>query len=201
MAPEASETTTPATPAPRRPLRGPAFLQPGAQETPQEPLSPPQSPQESPAGASRPGSSPGASDAPHDESTDPSGAARTSSKGSSASPLSKAALREAVQHGVLMAGTVAHETLTSHDPIAQESTLWLADHNDAKAIGDPLADIAARRGGVAGSLGNPDLVDGLKALIGVAVYVSKQLQVRAALKAQRRAQAIEAERSPEPQDV
>ena len=103
----------------------------------------------------------------------PSDDRRTSSKASSGSALSKRALRDAVRQGVLMAGSVAHQLLP-RDQVEREVGLYLADEDDAEAIGDPLASIANRRGGL-GAAANHEVTDAIAALIGLALYIAKQL--------------------------
>jgi hypothetical protein len=102
----------------------------------------------------------------------PSGASRTSSRASSGSALSKKALREGLRTAVLSAGAAAGEYLT--DDAGRAVELWVTDEGDAAAIGDPLASILNRRGGL-GDAGNPDLGDAIAAAIGLGVYAWKQL--------------------------
>ena len=99
---------------------------------------------------------------------------RSSSPGSSTrAPAGSAkVLREAVRSGVGMAGGFAHQLL-ARDQAAVDVGLYLVDADDAEAIGDPLAAIAQRRGGI-GVAGNPDLADAIACLIGLALYATKQ---------------------------
>lgn len=139
-----------------------------------EPSSPPPpgvtTPPTSPSGprASSPSETASPSDGP---GLDP-GTEGTSSRESSARPLSDKALRHAVRQGVLMAGRGAHEVL-AREADDRALGLYLTDAEDAENIGDPLASLAARRGGVAG-MANPDVSDAIAVLIGLAVYISKQ---------------------------
>lgn len=133
------------------------------------------------------GDSPSDSDELSDGPSDPSMGARSSSRGSSGSALSKRTLRDACRRGVLMAGSIAHTAL-ARDEIAQLHGLYLADDDDAEAIGDPIASIAQRRGGL-GAAGNPDLADAIAALIGLALYGTKQLARFADARAHRHAVA------------
>ena len=155
-----------------RPSGALTFLQPDPD--------PSESPSESPSDPTSlpypPDDSPSASDELSDGPTDPSGAGRTSSTASSGSALSKRALRDSCRKGVLVAGGVAHTLhgFLTHDEIAKAYDVYLADEDDAQAIGDPLASIAQRRGGL-GAAGNPDVADALAALIGLAMYGMKQL--------------------------
>lgn len=113
---------------------------------------------------------------PDPEPSDPleqSDAPPTSSKASSVSATSKRAVRDAARQAVLMAGGVAHQVL-ARDEAARTVDLYLADEADAEAIGDPVANMVNRRGGI-GAAGNPDLADAIAALIGLALYVIKQL--------------------------
>lgn len=118
--------------------------------------------------------SPSPSDEPRDELPDPSDAPPRSSKGSSGNALSKRTLRDAIRQGVLMGGAVAHQLLPRNQA-EREVGLYLADEDDAQAIGDPLASIAHRRGGLGEAAANPDVADAIAALIGLALYVAKQI--------------------------
>lgn len=127
--------------------------------------------------------SPSPNDEPSDAYDEPSDAPPTSSTGSSAgSALSKRALRDAAREAVLAAGGIAHQVL-ARDELQADAGLWLADTDDAEAIGDPVANVVHRHGGL-GAAGNPDLADAIAALIGLALYASKQIarwhQIRAA---------------------
>lgn len=102
----------------------------------------------------------------------PSGASRTSSKASSGSALSKKPLQEAARTAVLAAGAAAGEALT--DDAGKAVELYVTDEADAAAIGDPIASIIGRHGGL-GDAANPDLGDAIAAGVGLAVYVWKQL--------------------------
>jgi hypothetical protein len=83
----------------------------------------------------------------------------------------RATARQAVTIGTGMAHTVAAKTE------AQRAVgLYLADEDDAANIGNPLADIMHRRGDVVGGKLSPDANDFLKALMGVAGYLTKQMQ-------------------------
>lgn len=195
---EVSAAAPPLPPQPRRPKGfGLTFRSPDPAATSPlaDPTTVPGSPQleattepVSPEAGSPSGSGE-SSDAPSESRSE------TSSKASSAeaNPLSKATLNKAMGQGVAMAGTMAHHYLT-RDDLDKEALLWLADEDDQKAIGEPLAAIAGRRGGVAGSLGNPDLADALNAMVGVAVYVSKQIQRMQIIRQFRKAQKQSEER-------
>lgn len=118
-----------------------------------------------------------------DELPAPPEAPPTSSKASSASALSKTALREAIRKAVLMAGALANQVL-ARDELEQDAGLYLTDETDAEAIGDPLASIAARHGGL-GAAGNPDVVDAVAAIIGAGFYLYKQLTLARVIKINR----------------
>lgn len=171
MAPRSSVPPVDSLSSPR-PTGGLLFRQPEAPETSPSDLPSPSdetSPSD-PLDASR-----SASEPPHDEPNAPSEGDPTSSRGSSTSrpaALSKRTLRDAVRRGVLMAGSVANGVL-ARDQASQQLGLYLADEDDAKAIGDPLAEIAHRRGGI-GAAGNPDVADAIAALVGLALYGAKQ---------------------------
>lgn len=186
MAPRSSSPASPRTvttdplsrPDPSRPGGALTFRQP--EEETSDPLSLPAV-----------DDSPSLSGEPSDELPGPSEGPRTSSRGSSGSALSKRALRDAARAGVITAGGIAHQVL-ARDELEQQAGLYLADEDDAEAIGDPLANMANRRGGL-GAAGNPDLADAIAALIGLALYIVKQLARWNAVKAARRAGVSPAE--------
>lgn len=176
-----------------RPSGSLTFLAPSDDPTtsPSDPLSEPTSPSDPWADGS-----PSLSDESSDEPSAESGTSRRSSTGSSGSALSKRTLRDAARAAVLGAGGIAHEFLAQQEA-QQQVGLYLADEQDAEAIGDPLASIAHRHGGIGGAA-NPDLGDAIAAIVGLAVYVSKQLgRAREA----RRLRAQAAERVAVPEDL
>jgi hypothetical protein len=107
---------------------------------------------------------------PEDDENDP-----RSSKGSSGSesvrPLSARAQKAAARQAVKIAGSMAHQYL-ARDAAAQAVGLYLVDDETAEQIGDPLARIAARHAGPTGAIANPDVADGIAAMLGVAKFVS-----------------------------
>lgn len=128
-----------------------------------------------------------------DESSEPASDDLTSSRGSSGSSItSKAALRRAARKGVIMAGDGAHLYL-ARDEAAKAVDLYRADDDDAKSVGDPLANIAHRHGGL-GDSANTDFADAIAALFGLAAYAFKQIS-RARIAAQLRAQHAAAEQA------
>lgn len=179
VAPDPQSSPT-SPPSPRRPLGGLTFLQPEEDVLEALATTPPSQWADD------------ASPSPDAETSDelpgdPSDEHRTSSRASSGSALSKKAVKDAARQAVLMAGGVAHQ-LGARDELAQQAGLYLTDEDDAQAIGDPLANMANRRGGL-GAAGNPDLADAIAALIGLALYVVKQLARWNAVKAARRNRA------------
>lgn len=113
---------------------------------------------------------------------DPSPTSSPASSASGKPVATKTVMRNAAREGVAMVTTAAHE-LTARDEPAREAGVWLADEEDQRAIGDPLANMAGRRS-MLSSAANPDVVDAIAAGIGLVVYLGKQLtrfrQVRAA---------------------
>lgn len=63
------------------------------------------------------------------------------------------------------------------DPLEQVNGVWLTDEPDREGIGDPLANIVGRRGGL-GAAANPDVADAITGLIAFVSYVLKHLQLR-----------------------
>jgi hypothetical protein len=126
-----------------------------------------------------PADSPSPSAAPSDEQGAPPDDAPSSSTGSSAKPASvtsAALLREGIRTGVLSVGQYAHQLL-ARDEADVAAGVWLADADDAETIGDPIANVLNRRGGI-GAAGNPDIADAITCLIGLALYVAKQFARR-----------------------
>lgn len=132
------------------------------------------------------------SGSPLDGPLEPSGAApgpgssarSTPSKGSS--PVSRRKMRLAARKGLQGASQVANDNL-ARDQLDVDAGLYVMSEDQAKMIGDPLADIGARRMSAAGVGGNPDVADGLMAIIGLAVYAADQFALRGAIKRHRRA--------------
>ena len=88
--------------------------------------------------------------------------------------LSKAQMRATARTAVTIGTGMAH-TVAAKTPAQKQLGLYLADDDDAKAIGEPLADIAYRRGDVLGGKLNPDANDLLRSMMGVAGYFAKQV--------------------------
>jgi|SRR5947209_8176891 len=111
---------------------------------------------------------------------DPSDVDPTSSTGSSgperpAQLLSKRQMRETAETAVKIGTGMAH-TVAAKTEAQQRVGLYLADDDDARAIGHPLADIMHRRGDIVGGKLSPDANDFLRSLMGVAGYFTKQVQ-------------------------
>jgi hypothetical protein len=131
-----------------------------------------------------PASSPETSDVPgpdsgpdYDEASDPSelpGATRSTGSRAGSNPLVGAGLRDMFRNGVIIASHQAHTYLGQRTQGRADVQLYLADQQDAEAIGDPLARIAERRDGV-GAM-SPDTADLMAAMMGLAGYASKQIQ-------------------------
>lgn len=97
--------------------------------------------------------------------------------GERAAPLlSKHQLRLTARAGVKTATGVTH-TLAAKTAEAQHLGLYLADDEDCKAIGDPLADIAYRRGDLGVDKLSPDANDLIRSMMGVANYFGKQIAI------------------------
>lgn len=95
--------------------------------------------------------------------------------GEKATPLlSKHQLRLTARAGVKTATGVTH-TLAAKTAEAQRLGLYLADDEDCKSIGDPLADIAYRRGDLGVDKLSPDANDLIRSMMGVANYFGKQI--------------------------
>jgi hypothetical protein len=103
----------------------------------------------------------------------------TSSPASSAEKpaqlLSKAQMRKTARASVKIGTGMAH-TVAAKTEAQRAVGLYLADDEDAANIGDPLADLMHRRGDVIGGKLSPDANDFLRSLMGVAGYLTKQIQ-------------------------
>jgi hypothetical protein len=168
------------TPSPRPPGRGLFFRQP-AEETPPPPRSSPESPlvgetgrtaEQLPADDGSASATGWPSDEPLDES-DPDPTSSKASSGSPAKAFSKAATKAAIAKGVLVGSAVVHRVAARTEG-QQAVGLYLADADDAENIADPLAAIAGRREGIAGKV-SPDTADAVRAMMGLANYMSKQI--------------------------
>jgi hypothetical protein len=124
---------------------------------------------------------------------------RSSLRGSSANPISVKTAKDSARELVRMAATGVHVAIAQDAP-AQSVGLGLADEADVAAIGDPLGSIAHRRAGLAAIAGNPDAIDALMCLIGLAVYVSKQVRRWSEVRALRAVLAAEQAATPPPPD-
>lgn len=104
----------------------------------------------------------------------------TSSPGSSraekpAALLSQAQMRATARQAVKIGSGMAH-TVAAKTEAQRAVGLYLADDDDAANIGNPLADVMHRRGDIVGGKLSPDANDFLRALMGVAGYLTKQIQ-------------------------
>lgn len=97
----------------------------------------------------------------------------SSSPASSSTPpgapvgFDRAAIRETTR-GLLHALTLALHSYLAQTEAEKADRVWIADDEDKTAIADPLASMAARRGGP--TLANPDAADMLTAAFGVVAY-------------------------------
>jgi hypothetical protein len=89
--------------------------------------------------------------------------------------LSKAQMRATARTAVKVGTGMAH-TVAAKTEAQQAVGLYLADDEDAAAIGDPLADVMHRRGDLVGGKLSPDANDFLRSMLGVAGYLAKQVQ-------------------------
>lgn len=95
-------------------------------------------------------------------------------RGGPLKPLGKAALKATTAKAVLIGSAMAHRVAARTEG-QRVVGLYLADEADAENIGEPIAEIMHRHGGVAGKAMNPDTNDALQAIMGLANYVSKQV--------------------------
>lgn len=88
--------------------------------------------------------------------------------------LSKAQMRQTSRAAVKIGTGMAH-TVAAKTEAQQLVGLYLADDEDAANIGDPLADIAHRRGDIVGGKLSPDANDLFRSAMGIAGYFAKQV--------------------------
>lgn len=161
------EPESPLNPPPSRSLFGFGAI-PGEEDDLQSLLSPPADPSGSASGTGSPRSEP--------LDSEPLDSSPTSSAASPTDPaLSKGQLKETFRAGVRITTSTAHR-VAARTPGQQHVGLYLADETDVKGIGDPLAEIAHRRGGLAGGKLSPDTNNALQAVMALAGYVAKQLK-------------------------
>jgi hypothetical protein len=110
-----------------------------------------------------------------DLDSDPSSSPGSSRADKPAALLSQAQMRATARQAVTIGTGMVHTVAAKTE--AQKSVgLYLADDDDAAHIGNPLGDIMHRRGDIVGGKLSPDANDFLKALMGVAGYITKQIQ-------------------------
>lgn len=109
-----------------------------------------------------------------DDDEPSSSTASPAGDGPPAQLLSKHQLRLTARAAVKTATGVTH-TLAARTPEAQAVGLYVADDDDARNIGDPLADIAYRRGDLGVGNLSPDANDLLRSIMGVGNYFAKQI--------------------------
>jgi hypothetical protein len=174
------ETPVPAPPVERergsRRRRGPRLFtdpDPSSQQTP------PAAGQED--NRSGDGGAPGFGTAP-----DEPGATRQPSGGRSTakpkSPWRRSEMRDAIQSGVTGVSILAHENL-ARDELEVVNDLYIVTEAEAAGLAEPLSGLASRRS--SGAV-NPDVADVISALVVIATYVTRQLQLRAAIRKLRR---------------
>lgn len=179
-APPAGEPTP--SPRPRGMLgRRLAFREPSPEEmeellAPRIP-SPGESPETPGTGEELPGEDPGFDSAgpPPGESDRSESAAtgekRSATQGSKRTIFASEENKQLARNAVLLGSVRVHQVLARTEGQIRAG-LYLAEDEDAENIGDPLANIAARRTGI--SSDNPDVNDGIAAAIGFANYIVKQ---------------------------
>jgi hypothetical protein len=89
--------------------------------------------------------------------------------------LSKRQMKDTAEAAVKISTGMVH-TVAAKTEAQQAVGLYLADDEDAKAIGHPLAEIAYRRGDVVGGKLSPDANNLLQSVFGIVGYFTKQVQ-------------------------
>jgi hypothetical protein len=110
-----------------------------------------------------------------DPDSDPTSSSASSRADKPAALLSQAQMRATARQAVKIGSGMAH-TVAAKTEAQKAVGLYIADDEDAANIGNPLADIMHRRGDVIGGKLSPDANDFLKSLMGVAGYLTKQIQ-------------------------
>jgi hypothetical protein len=88
--------------------------------------------------------------------------------------VGKAVVRDTLRDLVLLASDFLHNAL-AHQPEEKAAELWIASEDEQAGIGDPFADIAERRFGMA-TLNNPDVADLIEASIAIGRYAARHLK-------------------------
>jgi hypothetical protein len=169
---DADQIPSPLPPQPRSRLSVPLFFS-GSQPEETDPASLLTDPSPFPSGD--------VSDSDDESLSDPDESlSETSSSGSSGDgggplkPLGKAALRATTRKGVLIATSAVHRIAARHE-LERAAGLYVADEQDQELIGDPVANLLHRRGGLVGNKMSEDANDAVSALMGLANYIGKQV--------------------------
>jgi hypothetical protein len=115
---------------------------------------------------------------PDESLSETSSPASSGDGGGPLKPLGKAALRATTRKGVLVATSAVHR-IAARQELERQAGLYIADDQDQELIGDPIANLLHRRGGIVGTKMSEDANDALSALMGLANYVSKQIVLTA----------------------
>jgi hypothetical protein len=110
-----------------------------------------------------------------DLDSDPISSSESSRADKPAALLSQAQMRATARSAVKIGSGMAH-TVAAKSEAQKAVGLYLADDDDAANIGNPLADVMHRRGDIVGGKLSPDANDFLRSLMGVAGYLTKQIQ-------------------------
>ena len=107
---------------------------------------------------------------PDELSEDDESAPTGSRSGRAARAAMERAQQAAARKAVRMTSTMLHARFAA-DEAAQAAGVFLMDDDTAAGIADPLARIAARHMPADNALANPDVADGISAMMGLADYV------------------------------
>jgi len=153
------------------------------------------------AGQSTPSTAPGQAGSPPSsagELLDPLAPGANGTTRSSGEPatlkLDKSVVKELARGLVLTATEVIHEMLVKSEP-GKHAELWIANDAEQKAIGDPLASITVRHGG--GVPGSPDVLDLVKAGVGLATYGIRHAKTAISIRRQAKLEARRINLDPE----
>lgn len=138
--------------------------------------------------------SPSEHDEPSDELPEDDDPRPTGTRSSAGRRAAERAQQAAARKAVRMTATMLHARL-ARDEAAQAAGVFLMDDDTAEGIADPLARIAARHLPDDSAIANPDVADGISAMMGIADYV------RLIVEQQQLAAQLRVGAAPEPVDA
>lgn len=108
-----------------------------------------------------------------------------SSPGSTPRAFARKEIAGAIEAGIVGVSVLVHENL-ARDQLDEDFRVYIVEDEEAQRLSKPLASIASRHLGTGAGAANPDLADAIAAAIQLAVYVARQLKLRATIRRLRR---------------